>query len=227
MAACNPKVDRLIRVLLAEDQTIVRRGIVTLLGLTPDIRVVAEAADGAEALALSQPDAGWMLDIAILDIRMPKLSGIEVLEQWRKSGRDIPAILLTTFDEDPLFLEAVRAGAKGFLLKDISLERLAEAIRIVAAGKTLLQPAVTERVIRIVKETGTLFESTENPDKLTPRESDVLRLVAAGYSNREIGESLKISEGAVKNHLSVVLSKLGARDRTRAVLRGIQLGILE
>jgi DNA-binding NarL/FixJ family response regulator len=217
----------LIRVLLAEDQTIVRRGIVTLLGLTPDIRVVAEAADGAEALALSQPDAGWMLDIAILDIRMPKLSGIEVLEQWRKSGRDIPAILLTTFDEDPLFLEAVRAGAKGFLLKDISLERLAEAIRIVAAGKTLLQPAVTERVIRIVKETGTLFESTENPDKLTPRESDVLRLVAAGYSNREIGESLKISEGAVKNHLSVVLSKLGARDRTRAVLRGIQLGILE
>jgi DNA-binding NarL/FixJ family response regulator len=217
----------LIRVLLAEDQTIVRRGIVTLLGLTPDIRVVAEAADGAEALALSQPDAGWILDVAILDIRMPKLSGIEVLEQWRKSGRDIPAILLTTFDEDPLFLEAVRAGAKGFLLKDISLERLAEAIRIVAAGKTLLQPAVTERVIRIVKETGTLFESTENPDKLTPRECDVLRLVAAGYSNREIGESLKISEGAVKNHLSVVLSKLGARDRTRAVLRGIQLGILE
>ncbi len=204
-----------------------RRGIVTLLGLTPDIRVVAEAADGAEALALSQPDAGWILDVAILDIRMPKLSGIEVLEQWRKSGRDIPAILLTTFDEDPLFLEAVRAGAKGFLLKDISLERLAEAIRIVAAGKTLLQPAVTERVIRIVKETGTLFESTENPDKLTPRECDVLRLVAAGYSNREIGESLKISEGAVKNHLSVVLSKLGARDRTRAVLRGIQLGILE
>ncbi len=204
-----------------------RRGIVTLLGLTPDIRVVAEAADGAEALALSQPDAGWMLDIAILDIRMPKLSGIEVIEQWKKSGRDIPAILLTTFDEDPLFLEAVRAGAKGFLLKDISLERLAEAIRIVAAGKTLLQPAVTERVIRIVKETGTLFESTENPDKLTPRECDVLRLVAAGYSNREIGESLKISEGAVKNHLSVVLSKLGARDRTRAVLRGIQLGILE
>jgi DNA-binding NarL/FixJ family response regulator len=227
VAACNPKVDRLIRVLLAEDQTIVRRGIVTLLGLTPDIRVVAEAADGAEALALSQPDAGWMLDIAILDIRMPKLSGIEVIEQWKKSGRDIPAILLTTFDEDPLFLEAVRAGAKGFLLKDISLERLAEAIRIVAAGKTLLQPAVTERVIRIVKETGTLFESTENPDKLTPRECDVLRLVAAGYSNREIGESLKISEGAVKNHLSVVLSKLGARDRTRAVLRGIQLGILE
>jgi DNA-binding NarL/FixJ family response regulator len=214
----------MIRVLLAEDQTIVRRGIVTLLGLTPDIRVVAEAADGAQALELALSAAP---DVAILDIRMPKLSGIDVLARWNKSGGSLPAILLTTFDEDPLFLQAVRAGARGFLLKDVTLERLAEAIRVVAAGKTLLQPGLTERVIRIVKETGTGFESAENPSQLTPREADVLRLVAAGYSNREIGGSLKISEGAVKNHLSVVLSKLGARDRTRAALRAIELGILE
>jgi DNA-binding NarL/FixJ family response regulator len=214
----------MIRVLLAEDQTIIRRGIVTLLGLTPDIRVVAEAADGAQALELALSETP---DVAILDIRMPKLSGIEVLAHWKQSGWNLPAILLTTFDEDPLFLQAVRAGAQGFLLKDVSLERLAEAIRVVASGKTLLRPGLTERVIRIVKETGTIFESAENPGQLTPRESDVLRLVAAGYSNREIGESLKISEGAVKNHLSVVLSKLGARDRTRAALRAIELGILE
>jgi DNA-binding NarL/FixJ family response regulator len=214
----------MINVLLAEDQTIVRRGIVTLLALTADIRVVAEAADGEEALRLSEETA---VDVAILDIRMPKLSGIEVLAHWRRSAVNIPVILLTTFDEDPLFLEAVQAGAHGFLLKDVSLERLSEAVRIVSTGKTLLQPTLTERIIRIVKETGTSFQSTEKPEALTPRELDVLRLVVAGYSNREIGEALRMGEGVVKNHLSTILSKLGARDRTRAAFRAIELGLLE
>ncbi len=213
----------MIRVLLAEDQTIVRRGIVTLLALTPDIRVVAEASDGAEALMCASAEVP---DVAVLDIRMPKLSGIEVLARWNELGLKIPCILLTTFDEDPLFLDAVRAGAQGFLLKDVSLDRLAEAIRIVSTGKTLLQPALTERVIRIVKETGTMFSSNDHPQPLSPRETDVLRLIAAGYSNREIGEALKLSEGAVKNHASSLMNKLGARDRTRAVLRGIELGLL-
>jgi DNA-binding NarL/FixJ family response regulator len=213
----------MIRVLLAEDQTLVRRGIVTLLAMTPDIRVVGEAGDGAQALLIAETNPH---DVAILDIRMPKLTGIEVLLQWKTLGKVIPTILLTTFDEDPLFLQAVQAGAHGFLLKDVSLERLAETIRIVSTGKKLLQPVLTERVVRIVQEAGTAFCSIERPEPLTPREADVLRLIAGGYSNREIGQSLGMSEGAVKNHASAVLSKLGARDRTRAVLRGIELGIL-
>jgi DNA-binding NarL/FixJ family response regulator len=212
-----------IRVLLAEDQTLVRRGIVTLLAMTPDIRVVAEAADGAEALLLAETNP---YEVAILDIRMPKLTGIEVLQHWKGLGKTTPTILLTTFDEYPLFLEAEQAGAHGFLLKDVSLERLAETIRIVSTGKKILQPVLTERIVRIVQEAGTAFSRTESPESLTPREVDVLRLIAAGYSNREIGKSLGMSEGAVKNHASAVLSKLGARDRTRAVLRGIELGVM-
>jgi len=215
--------DQKIRVVFAEDQTIVRRGIVALLHTTKDIQIVAEAADGHEALAAikaQQPD------VALLDIRMPCLSGIEVLEHLAQAGMAIPAILLTTFDEDPLFLQAVQAGAKGFLLKDVSVERLAAAIRIAAQGGTLLRPAVTERVVRAIQGKGTSFESASLPDRLTPRETDVLRLIAAGYSNREIGDALSMSEGSVKNHASSILSKLGARDRTRAVLRGIELGYL-
>lgn len=213
----------MIRLVFAEDQTIVRRGIVGLLHTIGDIHVIAEAADGDEAYAAV---AALKPDVALLDIRMPRRSGIDVLRQLHGEGAITPIILLTTFDEDPLFLDAVRAGAKGFLLKDVSIERLAAAIRIAAAGGTLLQPAVTERAVRVIQERGTTFDSAFQPDALTPREVDVLRLIAAGYSNREIGESLSMSAGSVKNHTSSILSKLGARDRTRAVLRGIELGCL-
>jgi DNA-binding NarL/FixJ family response regulator len=214
----------MIRVLLAEDHTIVRRGIVTLLGLTPDIRVEAEAADGIEALALAR--SGRHFDVGLFDIRMPGLTGTEVLRELKRLGVSLPAILLTTFDEDQLFLEAVQAGACGFLLKDISVDRLSEAIQAVASGEILLQPAITERVIRIVQEMGNQFEAHAEPERLTPREQDVLRLIAAGYSNREIAGSLRMSEGSVKNNTSNILAKLGARDRTRAVLRGIELGLI-
>lgn len=213
----------MIRVLFAEDQTIVRRGIVGLLHLTPDIRVIGEAADGNEALTAIRTTRP---DVALLDIRMPNRSGIEVLEELTQSGEEVPTIFLTTFDEDPLFLKAVQAGANGFLLKDVSLERLAQTIRAVAGGETILQPALTERIVRVVRKQGTAFETLSDPEKLTPRERDVLRLIAGGYSNREIATSLRMSEGSVKNHTSSILSKLGARDRTRAVLRGIELGYL-
>lgn len=213
----------MIRVLFAEDQTIVRRGIVGLLHLTPDIRVIGEAADGNEALTEIR---AIRPDVALLDIRMPKRSGIEVLEELTQFGEAVPTIFLTTFDEDPLFLKAVQAGANGFLLKDVSLERLSETIRAVAGGETILQPALTERIVRVVRKQGTTFEALPDPEKLTPRERDVLRLIAGGYSNREIATSLRMSEGSVKNHTSSILSKLGARDRTRAVLRGIELGYL-
>ncbi len=213
----------MIKVLLAEDQTIVRRGIEALLALTDDIRVTAEACDGAEALSAATAEE---FDVALLDIRMPKLSGTQVIKQWAGAGKTLPAILLTTFDEDGLFLEAVQAGAHGFLLKDVSLERLAEAVRVVARGERLFQPVVTERVVRVIRERGTPFEAMAAPETLTPRERDILRLIAAGYSNREIASVLRMSEGAVKNHTSSILSKLGARDRTRAVLRGIERGLV-
>jgi DNA-binding NarL/FixJ family response regulator len=212
-----------IKVLLAEDQTIVRRGIAALLALTDDIRVAAEACDGAEALAAALKDD---FDVALLDIRMPQLSGTQVIKEWAGMGKPLPAILLTTFDEDGLFLEAVQAGAHGFLLKDVSLERLADAVRTVAGGERLFQPVLTERVVRAIREMGTPFEAMPSPETLTPRERDILRLIAAGYSNREIASVLRMSEGAVKNHTSSILSKLGARDRTRAVLRGIERGLV-
>lgn len=214
---------RVIKVLLAEDQTIVRKGIATLLALTEDIRVSAEACDGAEALTVAMTGE---FDVALLDIRMPRFSGTQVIKQWAGMDKPIPAILLTTFDEDGLFLEAVQAGAHGFLLKDVSLERLAEAVRAVARGERLFQPVLTERVVRVIRELGKPLESTPSPETLPPRERDILRLIAAGYSNREIASVLRMSEGAVKNHTSSILSKLGARDRTRAVLRGIERGLV-
>jgi DNA-binding NarL/FixJ family response regulator len=213
----------MIRIVLVEDQMIVRRGIVSLLATVPDIEVAGEASDGREALAVIHARRP---DVVVMDIRMPQMTGIAALQQLRASGNATPVILLTTFDEDPLFLQAVQAGASGFLLKDVSVERLAEAIRSVASGRTLLQPALTERVLKVVQERGNEFDALPDPEKLTPRETDVIRLIAAGYSNREIAESLGMSEGSVKNHTSSVLSKLGARDRTRAVLRAIEIGYL-
>jgi DNA-binding NarL/FixJ family response regulator len=212
-----------IRVLLVDDQTLVRQGIRSLLELTDDIRVVAEAADGDAAVRAaleSRPE------VVLLDVRMPKRSGIDVLRELRRAGREVPAILLTTFSDDSVALEGVRAGARGFLLKDVSLEQLTEAIRTVAAGGTLIRPAVTERARRGIEESPPPFEGLEPPDALTSRETEVLRLIAGGYSNREIADALGTAEGTVKNHASVILSKLGVRDRTRAVLKALELGWL-
>ena len=213
----------MIRIVLVEDQTLVRRGICGLLALTGDIEVVAEAADGAEAVELIAKVAP---DCVLLDVRMPRMSGIEVLAALRERGQLPPTILLTTFDDDEALLRGMRNGARGFLLKDVSVERLASAIRQVAAGASLIRPAVTERVTERVREIGPDFESLDPPDRLTPRETEVLRMMAGGYSNREIAEALGTAEGTVKNHASSILSKLGVRDRTRAVLQGVRAGYL-
>jgi DNA-binding NarL/FixJ family response regulator len=210
-----------IRVALVDDQTLVRQGIRSLLELSDDIRVVVEAADGAEALRVI---AEARPDVVLLDVRMPKRSGLDVLRELRDSGRAVPTMLLTTFDDDAVALEGVRAGAKGFLLKDVTLEQLTEAIRTVATGGTLIRPAVTERVMRGIEGLRPAFDSLDPPDALTPRETEVLRLMAGGYSNREIAGALGTAEGTVKNHASVILSKLGVRDRTRAVLKALELG---
>lgn len=207
----------MIRVVLVDDQTLVRSGIRGLLDLTADIRVVAEAADGADAigvLAEARPD------VLLLDVRMPRCSGIELLRA--QQAMLPPTILLTTFDDDDALFEGMRAGARGFLLKDISLERLAAGIRSVAAGATLFRPALTER-------TRASYERRDGAapagcERLTGRETEILALMAAGCNNGEIATALGASEGTIKNHVSSILAKLLVRDRVRAVLRGLELG---
>ena len=213
----------MIRVVLVDDQTLVRSGIRGLLALTDDIRVVEEAADGDQALAII---AAAKPDVVLLDIRMPGRSGIAVLQALKDSAQLPPTILLTTFDDDEALLDGMRAGAKGFLLNDISLERLTDAIRCVAAGATLFRPAITERVLRGIKGTASSFPNLDLPDRLTSRETEILGLMAGGFNNREIADALGPSEGTIKNHVSSILSKLGVRDRVRAVLRGLELGYI-
>jgi len=207
-----------IRVCLVEDQNLVREGLRALLALNSDIQVVGEASDGEEALAVIEREKP---DVVLLDLRMPKLDGLGVLKQI-----ETPALILTTFDDDAMLFEAVRAGAKGWLLKDVSLDRLTNAIRTVAGGGTCIEPVITERILRALDGSAPSFESANLPEPLTDRERTILRFLAGGYSNREISELLKISDGTVKNHISSVLAKLGVRDRTRAVLRAIDLGLI-
>jgi DNA-binding NarL/FixJ family response regulator len=211
----------MIRVVMVEDETLVRRGIRGLLGLLEDIEVVAEAADGDEAIAVIQREKP---DVVLMDVRMPRRSGPDVIEALRSVGSLPPVILLTTFDDDEALLHGIRAGARGFLLKDVSLEQLADAVRQVAAGETLIRPAVTERVLRAAVKLGTQFESLDPHEQLTRREIEVLRMMAGGYSNREIGDALGTAEGTIKSHISSILSKMGVRDRIRAVLKGLERG---
>ena len=208
----------MIRVMLVDDQTLVRSGIEGLLALTPDIRVTAQAADGMQAQALLAHETP---DLLLLDVRMPVCGGLELLR--RRGSALPPTLLLTTFDDDEALLEAMRLGARGFVLKDISLERLAEGIRRVVAGQTLFRPALTERT-RAGCERSTPTASP--PALLTARETEVLALMAAGLSNAEIAGALGPGEGTIKNHVSNILSKLGVRDRVRAVLRGLELGCI-
>jgi DNA-binding NarL/FixJ family response regulator len=210
-----------IRVFLVEDQTIVRQGLKSLLAYAEDLEVAGEAADGEAAVAAV---AKASPDVMLLDIRMPKKNGLEVLEALSAQGRLPPTLILTTFDDDALLLDALRAGARGFLLKDVTFERLTEAIREVAAGGRLIQPGMTDRAIRSLAESPKTFEASELPERLTGREREVLRLFSAGLSNREIGEALGVVEGTVKNHVHNILQKLGVRDRNRAMLRAIELG---
>lgn len=213
----------MIRVVLVEDQTLVRQGIRSLLELAGDVAIVAEASDGEEGLIAIQ---GERPDVVLLDLRMPKKNGVDVLRALQAAQILPPTIVLTTFDDDEALLDAVRAGAKGYLLKDVSLERLTDAIRAVARGESLIRPAVTERVLRGLEHIRRDFDALSPPDPLTKRELEILRLIAGGYSNREIADALGTAEGTVKNHTSSILSKLGVRDRTRAVLKALELGYL-
>jgi DNA-binding NarL/FixJ family response regulator len=213
----------LIRVLLADDHNLVRQGIRTLLEISGEFEVVGEAQDGEQALSMIEKERP---QVVLLDVRMPRLTGIDVLRAARPRFPGVGFILLTTFDEDAVVLDAVRLGAQGFLLKDVSLEQLQGAVRTVAEGGSLILPAVTARVLRGLEKEPVRFESAELPEALTPREREVLRLIAAGFSNREIAEASGTAEGTVKNQASSILSKLGVRDRTRAVLKALELGVI-
>ena len=214
----------MIRVGLVEDQTIVRQGLCSLLALVDDIEVVAQATDGEEAVEVVRNDPP---DVLLLDLRMPRLDGLGVLKRLSQDRQLPPTIILTTFDDDALALDGIRAGARGYMLKDVSLEQLAGAIRTVAAGGTMIQPAVTERMLKGLEGRQYDFPSLEPPDPLTDREIEVLRMMAGGYSNREIADGFRLTEGTVKNHVSNILSKLRVRDRTRAVLKAVELGYVK
>ncbi len=211
----------MIRVCLVEDQMLVRQGLRTLLELVGDIQVVGEATDGEEATRLI-PELGP--DVVLLDMKLPKLDGIGVMKKLKERRILPPTIVLTTFNDDAYVLEGIRCGAKGFMLKDVSLEQLTDAVRTVANGGTRFQPVVTQRILEGLENLPNDFESLEPPDPLTEREVEIVRLMTGGYSNREIAEALSVAEGTVKNHISNILSKFGVRDRTRAVLKAVELG---
>lgn len=213
----------MIRVLIVEDQTLVCEGLELLLNLVEDIQVAGRAADGVEALQRMQEDRA---DLVLMDVRMPKMDGIEVLREMKARGLSIPVILLTTFDDDAALLEGIRLGAKGYLLKDVSLATLTEAIRQVAAGGSMISPVVTERLLHGFEEAPLPADNGYRNEALTTREVEIIRLMTGGYSNREIAGALCLSEGTVKNHVSNILAKLGVRDRTRAVLKAIEKGIV-
>ncbi|MEQ3554282.1 response regulator transcription factor [Pseudonocardia nematodicida] len=213
-----------VRVCLVDDQTLVRHGIRGLLDLAPDIEVVAEASDGAEAVERVLADRP---DVVLLDLRMPGRDGLWALEELRARRIDVPVLVLTTFDDDELVLRALRAGARGYLLKDVTLDQLVGAVRTLAEGGTLISPAITERLLRVIHDVPAPPDDGAPPQRLSGRELDVLRLLAGGYANREIAQVLVLAEGTVKNHVSSLLLKLGTRDRTRAVLRALHLGLLD
>jgi DNA-binding NarL/FixJ family response regulator len=214
----------MIRVCIVDDQTLVRLGIRSLLGLAEDMEVVAEASDGDEALAVIASSAP---DVVLLDVRMPKRDGIAVLDALATGKSPAPpCIVLTTFDDDELLLRAIARGARGYLLKDVSLDQLTTAIRTVADGGSVINPMVTERVLRGIERLGAGFEALPVVEELTKREVEMLRMMANGWSNREIAKACFVAEGTVKNHISSILAKLGVRDRTRAVLRALHLGLL-
>jgi DNA-binding NarL/FixJ family response regulator len=207
-----------IRVFLVDDQTLVRKGIRSLLSLLPDIDIVGEAVDGAEALRLIPSAAP---DVVLLDVRMPEMDGLTVLRRLAQPGRTPHFIILTTFDDADALFEGCKAGARGFLLKDVSLEQLASTISAVAEGRSILQPSITETLLRNLEGRNGSRLDNGPLEALSEREREVIRLMAGGFGNREIGEMLGLTEGTVKNHVSRLLMKLDARDRTSAVLKAI------
>ncbi len=217
----NPK----IKILLVDDQALFREGLRTLLDLQPDLEVVGEASHGEEALRMA---VNLSPQVILMDLRMPVMDGVTATKRIKDSLPQCKVIVLTTFDDDEDVFEGLRAGAVGYLLKDVSSEKLYEAIRSAARGEYFLLPSITAKVMaefsRMARPIKT--SSDEMGVKLSSRELEVLRLVARGASNKEIADMLVIAEGTVKNHLTNILAKLEARDRMQAVLKARELGLI-
>jgi DNA-binding NarL/FixJ family response regulator len=220
----------MIRVLLVDDQTLVRQGIQMLLEIETDIQVVGQAANGREALQLVE---ALRPDVVLMDVRMPEMDGVAATHAISTRFPDTGVIILTTFEDDEFVFGGLEAGARGYLLKDISSEEMAQAIRKVAAGEALIQPSITRKVLEEFSRLATATEKSANKplqpalvESLTEREQEVLSALAKGLSNREIARQLVITEGTVKNHVSSLIAKLEVRDRTQAVLKAQELGLI-
>ncbi|WP_297895173.1 response regulator transcription factor [Shewanella sp.] len=212
--------NNIISVGLVEDQQLVRQGIASLLAISDHIRVLWQAEDGQDALIklASNP-----VDVLLSDIRMPNLDGIEMLKLIRQSANRLPVIMLTTFDDSELFLNSLQAGANGFLLKDVSLDKLLHAIETVANGGYLIEPSVLKQMS---DPKPVLSVGVSRNELLSEREREILSFMAGGFSNKEIANAVFLAEGTVKNHVSNILTKLDCRDRTQAVLKGLQLALI-
>ncbi|NVJ61173.1 MAG: response regulator transcription factor [Gammaproteobacteria bacterium] len=212
----------MFKVLLVDDQKLIRDGIKSLLSLSDQVEVVGECSDGRFVLNAVRE---LKPDVILLDMSMPQQDGLTTLKQLHQEAVATPCLVLTTFDDHELILQSISNGAKGFLLKDVSLETLIEAIAQVAKGESFLLPAITDNLLRNSPSGNDNYGATAN-EALTVREVEILRLVAGGYSNKEIAGALHKSEGTIKNHVSNILSKLGVRDRTRAVLLALERNML-
>lgn len=219
----------MIRIVLVDDQTLIRQGLQTLLELEPDLRVVGTAANGHAAIAAVEQHQP---DVVLMDVRMPELDGVAATRMLTKRFPQIGVIILTTFDDDEYVFEGLKAGARGYLLKDVSSETIAEAVRTVAAGAALIQPSIARKVVAEFSRLAAGSMPRPAPDQhalaqpLTERELEVLRAMTHGLSNREIADKLTITEGTVKNHVSNLLAKLDVRDRTQAVLKAQTLKLI-
>ena len=210
--------DEKIRILVADDHPMLREGLVAVLGTQPDFEVVSEAADGSEVVRLAER---LKPDVMLLDLEMPEMDGVAALEKLRDAGSAVQTIVFTAYDTDERILGALRAGARGYLLKGASRAEIFDAIRTVHAGGSLLQPVVTGRLLDHMSREQT------SPEPLTPREFEVLGLLALGLTNREIAGRLFISERTVKFHVSSLMHKLGAENRTETVTIAAQRGLIQ
>jgi DNA-binding NarL/FixJ family response regulator len=213
-----------IRVLIADDQRVVRDGLAMLVSLIDDVEVIGTASDGTEAVDFARKERP---DVVLMDLRMPDLDGAEATRQIRAALPDTQVLVLTTYADDQSLFPALQAGARGYLTKDANAEEIEQAIKAVAAGRTHLDPAIQQRLVAAILETPPLPRSAGNalPDGLTPREAEILKLIAEGLSNTEIAAALVLSNATVKTHINHVLAKTGARDRAQAVRYAYQHGI--
>jgi DNA-binding NarL/FixJ family response regulator len=212
-----------IRVLIADDQRVVRDGLTMLVGLIEGVEVIGAASDGVEALARAKAE---LPDVVLMDLRMPHMEGAQATREIVGSLPHTRVLVLTTYADDKSLFPALQAGARGYLTKDASAEEIEQAIRAVAAGRTHLDPVVQQRLLEAVQSpTSTAPESDQQPDELTAREAEVLKLIASGLSNAEIAESLVVSNATVKTHINRIFAKIGARDRAQAVRYAYERGI--